>query len=145
MPTLRQKVDHFCKDSGAKVDVSDKLRGQVKDLKEQLKKAKDEHKKHMKEMKKTAKVKAEPKAKTQKAPKAPRKPRAPKAAPAPVQAEPMLPAETRSRNLEAQMGPNGYAKAATVPVPAPSLAPAAPMVKGGRATRRVRRRPVLRW
>jgi len=142
MPTLRQKVDHFCKDSGAKVDVSDKLRGQVKDLKEQLKKAKDEHKKHMKEMKKTAKVKAAPKAKTQKAP---RKPRAPKAAPAPVQAEPMLPAETRSRNLEAQMGPNGYAKAATVPVPAPSLAPAAPMVKGGRATRRVRRRPVLRW
>jgi hypothetical protein len=142
MPTLRQKVDHFCKDSGAKVDVSDKLRVQVKDLKEQLKKAKDEHKKHMKEMKKTAKAKAEPKAKTQKAPK---KPRAPKAAPAPMQAEPMLPAETRSRNLEAQMGPNGYAKAATVPVPAPSLAPAAPMVKGGRATRRVRRRPVLRW
>jgi hypothetical protein len=142
MPTLRQKVDHFCKDSGAKVDVSDKLRGQVKDLKEELKKVKDEHKKHMKEMKKTAKVKAAPKAKTEKAP---RKPKTPKAAPAPVQAEPMLPAETRSRALEAQMGPNGYARAATVPVPAPSLAPAAPMVKGGRTRRHRVKRPVLRW
>ena len=51
MPTLRQQVDTFCKNSGAKVDASDKLRKQVADLKSELKKVKDQHKAHMKSMK----------------------------------------------------------------------------------------------
>ena len=70
MPTLRQKVDHFCKDSGSKVGDSDKLRTQVAALKAELKKVKDTHKAHMKEMKAAAK--------TRKAPKAPAAPKAPK-------------------------------------------------------------------
>jgi formate-dependent nitrite reductase cytochrome c552 subunit len=65
MPTLRQKVDSFCRDSGAKVD-SDKLRRQVSELKEELKKVKASHKKELSDVKKTMKVKKEPKAKTQK-------------------------------------------------------------------------------
>jgi len=119
MPTLRQQVDTFCKNSGAKVDASDKLRKQVADLKTELKKVKDAHKAHMKSMK----VKAEPKAKTRKA-----QPKPKKVAPAPALAEPMLPAPT-----------------AAAPVPAPSLAPAAPPRGGTRRMRRRKERPTLRW
>lgn len=68
MPTLRQKVDVFCKDAGAKVDASDKLRRQVLELKAELKKAKDTHKNHMKQMKAASK--------TQKAPKVAKPPKA---------------------------------------------------------------------
>jgi hypothetical protein len=100
MPTLRQKVDTFCKDSGAKVGESDKLRKQVADLKKQMQKVKETHKKQLKDAKaktqKTKKVKAEPKKKkTQRAKKA--KAPTPVSAPpppppAPAQAEPMMPA-----------------------------------------------------
>ena len=128
MPTLRQKVDVFCRDSGAKVD-SDKLRNQVAMLKQEMKKMKDtfKHELHLaKAAAKTVKVKPTPKAKTvrvkmtdeekaqrrreravvkelekAKAPKVPRV-KASKAMPAAEPAEPMLPA----------------------PVAAPSLAPA---------------------
>lgn len=97
MPTLRQKVDHFCKDSGAKVDASDKLRGQVAALKTMLRKTKESHKKELKAVTKKAKAKVVPKA-----PKAPKVKQVVKMNPLPAQAEPMMPA------------------------PAPSLAPAAP-------------------
>lgn len=128
MPTLRQQVDTFCKNSGAKVDASDKLRKQVADLKTELKKVKEEHKAHMKSMK-TAKAKAEPKAKTKRVKKAEPKARTKPAAPA-APAEPMLPAPA----------------AAAVPVPAPSLAPAAPAPRGGtRKMRKRKERPTLRW
>lgn len=132
MPTLRNKVDVFCRDSAAKVD-SDKLRRQVLELKAELKAEKAKHKFNLKAVKdaaKTEKVKAAPKAKTVRVKmtdeeKAQRrreravvkeleKAKAPKALP-----EPMMPAPT-------------------VPVAAPSLAPA----KGGR---RKTRRPVMRW
>jgi hypothetical protein len=109
MPTLRQKVDHFCKDSGAKVDASDKLRGQVAALKTTLRKTKESHKKELKAL--TKKAKAVPK--VPKAPKAPKVKQVVKMNPLPAQAEPMMPA------------------------PAPSLAPAAP--RGGRTRRTVRR------
>jgi len=56
MPTLRQKVDAFCKDAGAKVESTDKLRAQITSLKAELKKAKETHKNHMKEMKTAAKA-----------------------------------------------------------------------------------------
>lgn len=75
MPTLRQKVDAFCKESGAKVDASDKLRNQVGMLKQELKKLKDTHK-HQLHLAKAA-------AKTKKVPKAPKAPVAPKAPAAP--------------------------------------------------------------
>jgi hypothetical protein len=74
MPTLRQKVDNFCKESGAKVDKSNKLRVQINTLKSKLRKAKEAH------------VKASHK--TRRAvPKAAKTPKAPK-----VMAEPMMPA-----------------------------------------------------
>lgn len=125
MPTLRNKVDVFCRDSVAKVD-SDKLRRQVLELKAELKAEKAKHKFNLKAVKdaaKTEKVKAAPKAKTvrvkmtdeEKAQRRRERAKAPKTLP-----EPMMPAPT-------------------VPVAAPSLAPA----KGGR--RKTRRRPVMRW
>jgi hypothetical protein len=61
MPTLRQKVDAFCKDAGAKVDASDKLRRQVLELKAELKTAKETHKNHMKQMKAASKTQKAPK------------------------------------------------------------------------------------
>jgi hypothetical protein len=84
MPTLRQKVDVFCRDSGAKVD-SDKLRRQVAALKQELKEEKAKHKSNLKAVKASAK--------TQKAPK-PVKVKAPKALP-----EPMLPAPVAAPSL----------------------------------------------
>ena len=70
MPTLRQKVDSFCKDAGAKVESTDKLRAQITQLKDELKKSKEAFKNHMKQMKAASK--------TVKAPKAPKAPAAPK-------------------------------------------------------------------
>lgn len=110
MPTLRQKVDTFCKESGSKVSDSDKLRNQLGMMKQKMKKMQDTHK-HELHLAKAA-------AKTQKAkvPKSPKTRRAPKIKqevamnPLPAQAEPMMPA------------------------PAPTLAPAQP--KGGRSRRR---------
>lgn len=110
MPTLRQKVDTFCKESGSKVSDSDKLRNQLGMMKQKMKKMQDTHK-HQLHLAKAA-------AKTQKAkvPKAPKTRRAPKIKqevamnPLPAQAEPMMPA------------------------PAPTLAPAQP--RGGRSRRR---------
>ena len=81
MPTLRQKVDAFCKESGAKVDASDKLRNQVGMLKQELKKLKDTHKHQLHLAKAAAKTKKAPAA--PKAPKAPAAPKAPKAPAAP--------------------------------------------------------------
>jgi len=110
MPTLRQRVDAFCKDAGAKVESTDKLRAQITSLKSELKKAKETFKNHMKEMKTASK--------TVKAPKVAKAPKAPKA-PAPKVKQEVamnpLPAETaeqRSRRLEGEMGPGGYAMAA---------------------------------
>jgi len=137
MPTLRQKVDQFCVAAGTTNASS--LR--IAKLEEDLKKAKDDLKAYKKDVKfqqaqtrkaaKKAAPKAEPKAKTQRVKmtdeeKAQRrreravvkeleKAKAPKTLP-----EPMMPAPT-------------------VPVAAPSLAPA----KGG--LRKTRRRPVMRW
>jgi len=129
MPTLRQKVDQFCVAAGTTNASS--LR--IAKLEEDLKKAKDDLKAYKKDVKfqqaqtrkaaKKAAPKAEPKAKTQrvkmtdeeKAQRRREKAKAPKTLP-----EPMMPAPT-------------------VPVAAPSLAPA----KGG--LRKTRRRPVMRW
>ena len=116
MPTLRQKVDSFCKDAGAKVESTDKLRAQITSLKAELKKAKDTHKNHMKQMKAASKTVKAPKApKVAKAPKAPKVAKAPKVkqevAMNPLPAEET--AEQRSRRLEGEMGPGGYGKAAT--------------------------------
>jgi len=77
MPTLRQKVDNFCKESGAKVDKSNKLRVQINTLKSKLRKAKEAHVKEVRAVKASHKTRrAVPKA-----------PKAPK-----VMAEPMMPA-----------------------------------------------------
>ena len=67
MPTLRQKVDSFCKDAGAKVESTDKLRAQITTLKSELTKSKEAFKSHMKQMKAASKT-----AKAAKAPKAPK-------------------------------------------------------------------------
>lgn len=66
MPTLRQKVDSFCKDAGAKVESTDKLRAQITQLKDELKKSKETFKNHMKQMKAASKAPKAPKAKTRK-------------------------------------------------------------------------------
>lgn len=66
MPTLRQKVDSFCKDAGAKVESTDKLRAQITQLKDELKKSKETFKNHMKQMKAASKAPKSPKAKTRK-------------------------------------------------------------------------------
>ncbi len=113
MPTLRQKVDTFCKESGSKVSDSDKLRNQLGMMKQKMKKMQDTHKHQLHLAKAAAKTQ---KAKAPKVPKAPKTRRAPKIKqevamnPLPAQAEPMMPA------------------------PAPTLAPAQP--KGGRSRRR---------
>ena len=82
MPTLRQKVDAFCKAASAKVESTDKLRAQITSLKAELTKSKETFKNHMKQMKaasKTAKVAKPAKApKVAKPPKAPAAPKAPK-------------------------------------------------------------------
>lgn len=66
MPTLRQKVDSFCKDAGAKVESTDKLRAQITQLKDELKKSKETFKNHMKQMKAASKAPKAPKPKTRK-------------------------------------------------------------------------------
>ena len=118
MPTLRQKVDTFCKESGSKVSDSDKLRNQLGLMKQKMKKMQDTHKHQLHLAKAAAKTQ---KAKVPKSPKVPKTRRAPKIKqevamnPLPAQAEPMMPA------------------------PAPTLAPAAPapaQPKGGRSRRR---------
>jgi hypothetical protein len=62
MPTLRQKVDSFCKDAGAKVESTDKLRAQITTLKSELTKSKEAFKNHMKQMKAASKTAKAPKA-----------------------------------------------------------------------------------
>jgi hypothetical protein len=59
---LRQKVDSFCKDAGAKVESTDKLRAQITQLKDELKKSKEAFKNHMKQMKAASKTVKSPKA-----------------------------------------------------------------------------------
>jgi hypothetical protein len=132
MPTLRQKVDNFCKDSGAKVD-SDKLRNQVAMLKQEMKKMKDtfKHELHLaKAAAKTVKVKAAPKAKTQRV----------------KMTEEEKGQRRRERAVAKELAIAQKRTAAPaepmLPAPAPSLAPAAP--KGGR-TRRSRPNLKLRW
>jgi hypothetical protein len=61
MPTLRQKVDSFCKDASAKVESTDKLRAQITTLKSELTKSKEAFKNHMKQMKAAAKTAKAPK------------------------------------------------------------------------------------
>ena len=114
MPTLRQKVDAFCKDAGAKVESTDKLRAQITQLKDELKKAKASHKTHMKEMKTAAK--------TPKAPKAPAAPKAPKAPAAP----------------KAPKAPKVKQEVAMQPLPA-AMPQTATVATAGRRTRRHRR------
>jgi len=81
MPTLRQKVDNFCKESGAKVDKSNKLRVQINTLKSKLRKAKEAHAKEVRAVKASHKTRRA----------------VPKAAKAPkVMAEPMMPAPAPS-------------------------------------------------
>jgi hypothetical protein len=62
MPTLRQKVDSFCKDASAKVESTDKLRAQITTLKSELTKSKEAFKNHMKQMKAASKTAKAPKA-----------------------------------------------------------------------------------
>lgn len=119
MPTLRQKVDTFCKESGSKVSDSDKLRNQIGMMKQKMKKMQDTHKHQLHLAKAAAKTQKAKAPKSPKVPKAPKTRRAPKIKqevamnPLPAQAEPMMPA------------------------PAPTLAPAAPaQPKGGRSRRR---------
>lgn len=119
MPTLRQKVDTFCKESGSKVSDSDKLRNQLGMMKQKMKKMQDTHKHELHLAKAAAKTQKAKVPKSPKVPKAPKTRRAPKIKqevamnPLPAQAEPMMPA------------------------PAPTLAPAAPaQPKGGRSRRR---------
>ena len=119
MPTLRQKVDTFCKESGSNVSDSDKLRNQLGMMKQKMKKMQDTHKHQLHLAKAAAKTQ---KAKSPKVPKAPKTRRAPKIKqevamnPLPAQAEPMMPA------------------------PAPTLAPAAPAPAAGLAAERWCRR-----
>ena len=123
MPTLRQKVDAFCKDAGAKVESTDKLRAQITQLKDELKKAKASHKTHMKEMKTAAK--------TPKAPKAPAAPKAPKAPAAPK--APKAPAAPK-----APKAPKVKQEVAMQPLPA-AMPQTATVATAGRRTRRHRR------
>lgn len=123
MPTLRQKVEQFC--VGAGTTNASSMR--IAKLEEALKKAKEtfreriknEKYQHAQTRKATKKAKPTPKAKTLKAPKAPKAPKKPKVKqevtmkPLPAQAEPMMPAPP-------------------APVPAPTLAPAAPQAGGRR-------------
>ena len=76
MPTLRQKVDAFCKAASAKVESTDKLRAQIASLKAELTKSKETFKNHMKQMKTASKTVKAPK--VAKPPKAPAPPKAPK-------------------------------------------------------------------
>jgi len=76
MPTLRQKVDAFCKAASAKVESTDKLRAQITSLKAELTKSKETFKNHMKQMKAASKTAKAPK--VAKPPKAPAAPKAPK-------------------------------------------------------------------
>ena len=125
MPTLRQKVDSFCKDSGTKVGDTDKLRNQVGMLKQELKKVKEAHKHQLhlaKAAAKTKKVKATPKDKTLKAPKAPKAPAAPKAPKAPA----------------APKAPKVKQEVAMQPLPA-AMPQTATVATAGRRTRRHRR------
>jgi hypothetical protein len=117
MPTLRQKVDAFCTAAGTTNASSTR----IAKLEDALKKAKNEMAEHKKNMKYQQ-------AQTRKAAKAPKSPKAPKAPKVkqevsmnPIPAEET--AEQRSRRLEGEMGPGGYALAG----------------KGGRRTRRRRR------
>jgi hypothetical protein len=75
MPTLRQKVDAFCKEAGAEA-AADTLRNQVGMLKEELKKLKGTHKHQLHLAKAAAKTAKAPK--VAKPPKAPAVPKAPK-------------------------------------------------------------------
>jgi hypothetical protein len=148
MPTLRQKVDSFCKDSGTKVGDTDKLRNQVGMLKQELKKVKATHKHELH----LAKAAAKTAAKTLKVPKAPKSPK-----PAKTKRAKMTDEEKGQRRREravakelekakgpkVQMNPLPAQAEPMMPAPAapPSLAPAA-QPKGGRTRRR---RPVMRW
>ena len=167
MPTLRQKVDVFCKDSGAEVGATDKLRAQIKDLKTNLQSVKAEHKKELKAVKdaaKTQKVKAAPQNTTRRA-KLTEEQKGQRKREKEVTRELKLAEKLREKEaVRAQKLVEKAAKAAEKaakpktprvkptmpaaepaepmmpgPVAAPSLAPA----RGGRRT--LRRRPTMRW
>lgn len=124
MPTLRQKVDTFCKESGSKVSDSDKLRNQLGMMKQKMKKMQDTHKHQLHLAKAAAKTQ---KAKVPKAPKTPKakSPNAPK-----TRRAPKIKQEVAMNPLPAQAEP-------MMPAPAPTLAPAAPaQPRGGRSRRR---------
>ena len=139
MPTLRQKVDSFCKDASAKVESTDKLRAQITTLKSELTKSKEAFKSHMKQMKAASK--------TQKAPKAPKvakPPKAPKVAKPPkAPAAPKMTAEEKGQRKREKAVLKELAKAPAAPKqvvamnPVPSTMPqTATVASAGRRTRR---------
>lgn len=156
MPTLRQKVDTFCKETGAEVGATDKLRAQIKDLKTNLQNVKAEHKKELKAVKdaaKTQKVKAAPQNTTRRA-KLTEEQKGQRKREKEVTRELKLAEKLREKEAvrvqkliekEAKLKtPRVKAPAEPMlpaPVAPPSLAPAAP--KGGR--KKTRRRPTMRW
>ena len=130
MPTLRQKVDSFCKDASAKVESTDKLRAQITTLKSELTKSKEAFKSHMKQMKAASK--------TQKAPKAPKVAKPPKAP-----AAPKMTAEEKGQRKREKAVLKELAKAPAAPKqvvamnPVPSTMPqTATVASAGRRTRR---------
>jgi hypothetical protein len=126
MPTLRQKVDAFCKAAGAKVESTDKLRAQITSLKAELTKSKETFKNHMKQMKAASK--------TQKAPKVAKPPKAP--------AAPKMTAEEKGQRKREKAVLKELAKAPKVKQevamnPVPSTMPqTATVASAGRRTRR---------
>ena len=126
MPTLRQKVDSFCKDAGAKVESTDKLRAQITQLKGELKKSKETFKNHMKQMKAASK--------TVKAPKAPKAPAAPK-----MTAEEKG-QQKREKAVVKELAKAAKIKAAAAPKQVVAMNPLPPSPVVASAGRRTRRR-----
>ena len=133
MPTLRQKVNAFCKGTESKVSKSDKLLVQVLDLKIELKKLKETHKNALKAEK--------TKAKTMKAPKAAKAPKVAKPPKAP--AAPKMTAEEKGQRKREKAVLKELAKAPAAPKqvvamnPVPSTMPqTATVASAGRRTRR---------
>lgn len=159
MPTLRQKVDSFCKETGAEVGATDKLRAQIKDLKTNLQSVKAEHKKELKAVKeaaKTQKVKAAPQNTTRRA-KLTEEQKGQRKREKEVTRELKLAEKLREKEaVRAQKLAEKAAKPKTPRVKAamPAAEPAEPMMPGpvaapslarARGGRRTLRRPTMRW
>lgn len=134
MPTLRQKVDAFCKEAGAEA-AADTLRNQVGMLKQELKKLKDTHK-HQLHLAKAA-------AKTKKAPKVAKPPKSPKVKTRKLTEEEKGQAKREkavTKELaKAAKAPKPKQEVAMQPLPA-AMPQTATVATAGRRTRRHRRR-----